>query len=469
MLAAILTLGGTLRRGGLTVSAPELVDAVRAAALTGVAHRDGLRAALAAALCKRRRDEAAFAAAFDAVFPAVEPAGAALSGGDAEGSLEDGALRDAALSAADAIAAAQDGKLSAIARFALTGDNVSLMIELLAAGERAGLGGISQAAQGSFYLGRMLAALAWESSEAEIRGALAAIAGRLKPGEREVLAAAAARRRAQAREAVSALVRGAYRRTAPPAPRDGSAPLPLTEKSLYLLTPDDAARLRGVLEELCRKIKARALRARVRSARGKIDVQRTIRRNIGTGGVPMDVAFRARRPRKPEIVVLCDLSDSVRNVSRFMLQFVHTLQSLFGSARSFVFVNDVGEATALFKKHTIADAVDRVFAGEVVNLWGNSNYGRVFDGMLRAHARALSRGTTLIVLGDGRNNRLYPNAEALAAIRKRVHRVIWLTPEPESVCGFGDSEMRRYRVHCDRVETVRSFADLKAFVDTLVL
>jgi uncharacterized protein with von Willebrand factor type A (vWA) domain len=109
------------------------------------------------------------------------------------------------------------------------------------------------------------------------------------------------------------------------------------------LSADEVQRMRTVVRRLADRLKARLSRRRKVRRRGKLSVRRTLRKNLSTGGEPYKLVFRARRPERPEIVVLCDVSDSVRNVSRLMLQFVYTLQELYARHRSLVFGSETVE------------------------------------------------------------------------------------------------------------------------------
>jgi uncharacterized protein with von Willebrand factor type A (vWA) domain len=168
-------------------------------------------------------------------------------------------------------------------------------------------------------------------------------------------------------------------------------------------------------------------------------------------------------------VILCDISDSVRHVSRFMLQFSYTLQDLFARVRSFVFVSDLGEATDLFARNDIDRAVDHTWAGGVVSIYANSDFGRAFQQFHERYLDAVSGRTTVIVIGDARNNGNPPNAWVLAALRARARRMVWLNPEPPALWGFGDSVMVQYQPYCDRVEVVNNLLSLTRVVDSLVL
>jgi uncharacterized protein with von Willebrand factor type A (vWA) domain len=168
-------------------------------------------------------------------------------------------------------------------------------------------------------------------------------------------------------------------------------------------------------------------------------------------------------------VVLCDISDSVRNVSRFMLHFAYSLQDRFAKVRSFVFVSDLGETTELFASHEIGRAVELAYGGAVINVYANSNFGRAFRVFRERYLDAVTKRTTVIVIGDGRNNYHAPEAWALADVHARARAVLWLNPEPRLSWAFGDSAMRAYEPHCDRVEVVNSLASLARVVDDLVI
>jgi uncharacterized protein with von Willebrand factor type A (vWA) domain len=228
-------------------------------------------------------------------------------------------------------------------------------------------------------------------------------------------------------------------------------------------------RLRAEVTRLAKRLKQLASQRRKVERRGRLDARRTLRRALGSGGVPFVLKRRRRRVERPRLVVLCDISDSVRHVSRFMLQFAYTLTELFSQVRAFVFVSELGECTDLFKQHELQRAVDLAYSGAVVNVYANSNFGRAFRQFVERHAEAVSSRTTVIVIGDGRNNYNPPEAGALADIRARAKRLLWLNPEPPPSWAFGDSAMRDYEPFCDRVEVVTNLASLARVVDTLVL
>jgi uncharacterized protein len=158
----------------------------------------------------------------------------------------------------------------------------------------------------------------------------------------------------------------------------------------------------------------------------------------------------------------------VRNVSRFMLQFVYSLQDLYSRVRSFIFVAEIGEVTRLFEENDIHAAIDMALRGNLINVYAHSDFGRAFRTFHRDSLSAINKRTTVLVLGDARNNYNLPHEWVLREIRQRAKQVIWLNPESRLTWGFGDSEMDRYMPHCDLVEECRNLNQLYRVIDRLV-
>jgi uncharacterized protein with von Willebrand factor type A (vWA) domain len=152
-----------------------------------------------------------------------------------------------------------------------------------------------------------------------------------------------------------------------------------------------------------------------------------------------------------------------------MLQFVHSLQDLYSRVRSYVFVADIAEVTRLFKENDIQTAINDAIGGGVVNVYAHSDFGRAFKAFHRDHLEAVDSRTTVIILGDARNNYNPPNDWVLRDVQQRARQVIWLNPENGSTWGFGDSEMAKYARYCDVVEECRNLRQLYKVVDRLVL
>jgi uncharacterized protein with von Willebrand factor type A (vWA) domain len=244
----------------------------------------------------------------------------------------------------------------------------------------------------------------------------------------------------------------------------------LLEKSFYNLTEDEIKRMREVVARLAQRIKNVLTVRKRRLKRGKLDLHTMLRRNAGHGGVPFELIFKQRKKDRPKLVILCDVSSSVANVSRFMLQFMYTLQEAFTKIRSFVFVAELGEVTDLFQTGEIADSIEHALeGGGVINVYTRSNFGYAFHHFWQNHLSAIDNKTTVLILGDARNNYNDPRAWCLRDIHTKAKNVVWLNPENPSAWGFGDSVMDRYLPYCDLAEECRNLRQLSAMVDRLVL
>jgi uncharacterized protein with von Willebrand factor type A (vWA) domain len=241
----------------------------------------------------------------------------------------------------------------------------------------------------------------------------------------------------------------------------------LSQKSFAHYTEEDIREMNEVVVRLARRFKNLLSMRRRRARRGRLDVSATFRKNLQYGGVPFRIQLDRRKKEKPEIVVLCDISDSVLNASRFMLQFVYSIQDLYSKVRSFVFVSDVGEVTRLFEENEIQSAVERALRGDVIDVYGHSNFGRAFEAFYRNHWTAVTPKTTFVIIGDGRNNYNRANDWVLKEIRRKAKRLIWLNPESRMTWGYGDSEMPRYAPHCSVAEECRNIEQLYKIIDRI--
>src|SRR4051795_7053964 len=197
------------------------------------------------------------------------------------------------------------------------------------------------------------------------------------------------------------------------------------------------------------------------SASGRIDSGRTMRRNMRFDGIPFSPVTVRRAEDKPRLVVLTDVSLSVRATARFTLHLVHGLQNLFGQVRTFAFVAELVEITDLFEDHPVEHALGLVFGGDVLDVDANSDYGAAFGTFGEDFASAVTRRTTVLVLGDGRGNGNDPNLPAFEEIPRRARETIWLTPEPRYSWGLGGCDLPAYAEYCSRVRVVRDLTGLE--------
>lgn len=232
---------------------------------------------------------------------------------------------------------------------------------------------------------------------------------------------------------------------------------------------EEMAQLERALRPLSRKLATRLARKRRRRRRGPVDLRHTVRRSLSTGGVPLDLRFKPPRPAKPEIFVIADVSGSVASFARFTLHLVHAISSQFSKVRSFVFVDGLDEVTRLFEGvEDPADAVARINAeADVIAFDGHSDYGRALMTFHDLYAKDLTKRSTVLILGDARNNYHQANAEVLADLHYRAKAVYWLNPEPTSYWNSGDSIVNQYAPYCDRVIECRTLRQLEAFVGEL--
>ncbi|HEY5104684.1 MAG TPA: VWA domain-containing protein [Acidimicrobiales bacterium] len=232
---------------------------------------------------------------------------------------------------------------------------------------------------------------------------------------------------------------------------------------------EEMAQLERALRPLSRKLAVRLARKRRRRRRGPVDLRHTVRKSLSTGGVPIDLRFKPPRPAKPEIFVIADVSGSVASFARFTLHLVHAISSQFSKVRSFVFVDGLDEVTRLFDGvEDPAEAVARINAeADVIAFDGHSDYGRALVVFHERYARDLTKRSTVLILGDGRNNYHQAHAEILADLHYRAKAVYWLNPEPTSYWNSGDSIISQYAPYCNRVIECRTLRQLEAFVGEL--
>jgi len=250
-------------------------------------------------------------------------------------------------------------------------------------------------------------------------------------------------------------------------PRDLNARGSFADKSFAFYTEEDIRRMNDAVTRLAQRLKNRLSVRRKKAARGRFNVKETLRKNLQYGGVPFEVMLDRRKKTKPQVMVLCDISDSVLNASRFMLQFVYSIQDLYAKVRSFVFVSDIGEVTKLFEENEIQRAVEAALKGDVIDVFSHSNFGRAFELFYKNYFSAVDSKTTVMIIGDGRNNYNRPNDWVLREVQRKAKQLIWLNPESRMTWGVGDSEMPRYARHCDVAEECRSISQLYKIVDLI--
>jgi uncharacterized protein with von Willebrand factor type A (vWA) domain len=467
MITLLTDFIGELRAAGIPVSMVEAIDAMEAVKLVDIGDRSALKAALGATLVKNARHYQAFDVAFEVFFAhhrslKPEDQSSPESGGVPRGRTDGGSGSQSEI----------DELVEALFRAIMGGDAGALE----AAARRAvdELAGIEpgRPVGGTYYLYRTLRRLDLEAlQERLLEAALAGLqeddALDTRLAREEVDAQIAKLRQEIQDEIRRRLVADRGRKSVARTLRQ-----PLVEDlDLMHATRADLTDIEDVIEPLTRKLAARLARRRRLLRSGRLDFRKTVRRSLGTGGVPMDPAFRKARPHRPEVLLLCDISGSMATFARFTLQFTYAMATQFSKLRSFVFIDTVDEVTRYFGPGIdFNQALGRIATeAEAVWLDGHSDYGNSLARFEERYGSEVTPRTTLIITGDARNNYRPPRAEILDRVAQKARSVYWLNPEPKSYWDSGDSVMGRYAPFCDGTYEVRTLRQLEQFVEHLAV
>jgi len=233
---------------------------------------------------------------------------------------------------------------------------------------------------------------------------------------------------------------------------------------------EEMVALRRAIWPLTRKLAVRLARKRRHGRKGPLDFRRTVRHSLSYGGVPAEPKFKYPKPSKPEIMVIADISGSVAAFARFTLHLVYALNNQFSKVRSFVFIDGLDEVTDFFENvDDITEAIHRVNTeADVIWVDGHSDYGHAFEIFDERFAKDIGPKTTVIILGDARNNYHASQSWVIKNIEDKARKVFWLNPEPKSYWDTGDSIVGEYSDFCNGTFEVRNLKQLEAFVENLV-
>jgi hypothetical protein len=436
-----------------------VVDAVRAALLVGFEDREQFRDAMALVLVSRREDQTRFEAVFDSFFVADGAHARDLFGRLARAGLDPEALRRLQELLAGIAASGEDSSARA-ARLLLGIAEVSAVDRGLSSAEvERALRGLTSRLQVGYFAQRVLEVSGLGGAGRELGKLQSLIEGEFGADLGRQLVEALRRELSLLQGEVRAFVEQAVRQA--PEAEEARARGGAKEVPFGALSREEIEEVRRATRQLGERLRGAArVRAR-RARRGRVDARQTMREAMRTGGVPVRLRFRRPRRDKPRLWVLCDVSDSVRLASVFLLEFVAMTQELFDRTRTFVFVSDLGETTDLFARRPLEEALAEVFSGAVVATTRNSNYGRALQQFEARHGREIDRRCTLVILGDGRSNHQPPEVEVIERLRERARSILWLCPEPEGSWGTGDSMMPRYARAVTRVLRASTASELE--------
>jgi uncharacterized protein with von Willebrand factor type A (vWA) domain len=448
-----------LRDAGLNISLAEVLDATRALGAIDLLDREGLRAAYAATVLKRPAHRTTFDTLFDLWFPAVigDPGARAEEGtgepeeGDGEGEPPDAQLMRNLLR--DLLLEGDEDRLRRFAREA---------VQSLGRAD-------SQPGRQSWFSYRVLRQLSPETLMASLLEAL--LAGQDRGGLAERVARQTLGERIrQFQEMIEAEVRRRLAEDRGVEQISRTAVQPLAEQVDFLrASRNDMAELRRQVFPLARRLATRLTARRRLGRSGRLDFRRTVRASLGTGGVPIVTHHRPHKPHKPELVVLCDVSGSVAGFAHFTLMLAYALREQFTKVRAFAFIDTCDEVTRFFTPGgDVADALARMSA-EAQLVWfdGHSDYGHSIEKFAENYPDAVGPRTSLLILGDGRNNYRATGHQTLRSLVQRSRHAYWLNPEPRAYWGSGDSATNVYGDVLEMVE-VRNAVQLEDFVQRLL-
>ena len=432
-----------LRSEGVAVGTSEILDAFEALREVPWTEREDFREALAATVAKSQEDRRVFELLFERYFfraaeaEAVEgelrEEGRRYEGGDR---LDLEELREAVR---QAITAGNDGEMRDLAQLAISAFGRR--------GEGSGVVGVDVQ-----RIRRTLGLAAGAPAQAEDGSELPAI-------DREQLNRFERHLRRE-------LERGLIERTETLPP---SRPLAELDRALPTSPSQDLAAVHRAVAQMKRRLATLGHEQRGRRRGRVVDVRRTMRASLETGGVPLRLRYRPKRPRRPEIYVLCDVSTSVTSASVFFLSVLHALHDSFRKLRSFVFIERISEVTEIFEHERDFRAISQRISSEggVADVSGYTDYGRVWLEFLAEIADELDPRSTVIVLGDARTNGREPHAEVFAEVSERAGRLFWLNPEPRLYWNYGDSVMAAYERFCDGAFECWTTRHLENFVNVV--
>jgi uncharacterized protein with von Willebrand factor type A (vWA) domain len=444
LAAKLLGFCEELRGEGIAVGTSEILDAFAALEEVPWGSQDDFREALAATIAKSQEDRRIFELLFERWFFRSAEAEAIERGLNEEGRRHEGGERldidELREQVRRAIVEGDDGEMRDLARLAIAAFGRQ--------GEGSGVVGVDVQ---------------------RIRRTLGLSAGTQPPqedGAEELPTIDRDQLNQFERHLRRELERGLIERTSTLPP---SRPLADLDRALPTSPTQDLAAVHRAVSQMKRRLATLGHEQRGRRRGRTVDVRRTMRASLETGGVPLRLRYRPKRPRRPEIYVLCDVSTSVTSASVFFLSVLHALHDSFRKLRSFVFIERISEVTEVFEHErdfrVIAERISS--EGGVADVSGYTDYGRVWLELLAEISDDLDPRSTVIVLGDARTNGREPHAEVFGTLAERAGRLFWLNPEPRLYWNYGDSVMAAYEPYCDGAFECWTTRHLENFVNVV--
>ena len=429
----------------MRISVAECVDAMRAVDLVGYADRQRLGEALSSVLAKSSDEKEVFKITFERFFSSE-------GFPDPCQGIEDASIR-LDLRASD----------STLTGLLVSGTTADLAMSVREAARAVDVAGIRFFFQRGPYIQRILHHMGLAGLDHDIEMAH----GKDRPASQrraKILELA----RSRLFENVKSFVGRQYTLFAGSS-TEGALEEYLRNARLSELEERDFHRMYSIIQKMLKHLNSLYARRRKTSKRGQLNFKRTLRANIAFDGLLFDRRWKAKKIDRPDIIVLCDVSRSVNAVVRFLLLFLYGLNQTLVKIRSFIFCSNLVEVTGILDSGLVGEALARMLSGaETGVLMGLTDYGEVFREFEEKWLDTVTGKTSVIILGDARNNYGDPQTEVLKTIYRRCKRLIWLNPESRSIWGTGDSEMNRYSPFCHLAKECNTLRHLERVVHALL-
>lgn len=446
-----------LRNQGLAISQAEVTDAARVMQNLGFADRERLRLGLGLALAKSEFDKPLFYHCFDQFFTITDfssdPNVASMDSPHSPTLPQEASGEGAMSGGGSGGSGSGEASQSELAELLGNDDREKLQLKLAEAVDKSGLSKITVLTQKGIFTRRILIGMGLLELEADIQG-LEGDGSVSSLARAELLKQGKKRLQLEAKETVER-----YFQLAKVNRREEVI------SGTDIKTLNEFHDVKAVVRRMAKRLITTHSRRKKRENRGQLDIRHTLRANVAYDGLIVEPAWRRKKIDRPKVIAVCDVSRSVSAYARFLLMFLYSLQEIIPRVRAFAFSSSLGEVTELFERMPMDSALDEVMAN-----WGfgSTDYGRAFLDLHHLALNDLDRNTTVIILGDARNNNGDAEADTLKLIQSRVKQVLWINPESINRWGSGDSEMLRYKSFCSKVVSCQSLSQLEHAIDWML-
>ncbi|MCX5834409.1 MAG: VWA domain-containing protein [Deltaproteobacteria bacterium] len=433
-----------LRGSGVRVSVAESIDAMHVTDLIGYGDRGILKNALSAALAKTLTEKEIFHMTFDRFFSTDVPF-------------------DHAYDIPDAMKGEPDEEIPFVAQMILSGNMAGLAVAMSQAALSVDITGIQFFTQKGLYVRRLMQQMGLDELNDYIRELRAngddestRIANMLEEGREDLT------------DRARKFVERQYDLYAGSA-TEGMIESYLRNARLTNIEQHHYQQIRVIIRKMVKNLRDLHTRRKKGAKRGQLDFKKTMRSNIAYQGLPFDTRWKMKKIDRPKIMVICDVSRSVSTIVRFFLLILYSLNELIEKIDTFIFCSNLVEASSIFDKYDLEEAVVRLQTGTGLDIWmGRTDYGQSLRDFWEGWSGNLTNKTTVIILGDARSNFGEPEVGILKRMQERSKRIIWLNPETPSLWGSGDSEMKRYLPFCHIARECNTLNHLERAIHALL-